>query len=82
MSDIKDRVFKIVEKHFGVTVDKITDNTNFVDDLGADSLANVEFVMDLEDEFGIEIPEDIADKIRTVGATIDYIKSQAAQPSA
>jgi acyl carrier protein len=78
MSDIKDRVFKIVEKHFGVTSDKITDNTNFVDDLGADSLANVEFVMDLEDEFGIEIPEDVADKIRTVGAAIDYIKSQAA----
>lgn len=78
MSDIKDRVVKIVEKHFGVTADKITDNTNFVDDLGADSLANVEFVMDLEDEFGIEIPEDVADKIRTVGAAIDYIKSQAA----
>ena len=78
MSDIKDRVFKIVEKHFGVTSDKITDNTNFVDDLGADSLANVEFVMDLEDEFGIEIPEDVADKIRTVGAAFDYIKSQAA----
>lgn len=78
MSDIKDRVFKIVEKHFGVTAEKITDNTNFVDDLGADSLANVEFVMDLEDEFGIEIPEDVADKIRTVGAAIDYIKSQAA----
>ena len=78
MSDIKDRVFKIVVKHFGVTADKITDNTNFVDDLGADSLANVEFVMDLEDEFGIEIPEDVAEKIRTVGAAIDYIKSQAA----
>jgi acyl carrier protein len=77
MRDIKDRVFKIVEKHFGVKADKINDNTNFIDDLGADSLANVEFVMDLEDEFGIEIPEDVADTIRTVGAAIEYIKSKA-----
>jgi len=78
MSDIKTRVIKIVEKHFGVKSEEITDNTHFVDDLGADSLSNVEFVMELEDEFGIEIPEDEADKIRTVGAAIDYIKAKAA----
>ena len=78
MSDIKNRVIRIVEKHFGVTSDKITDTTHFVDDLGADSLSNVEFVMELEDEFGIEIPEDEADKIRTVGAAIEYIKAKAA----
>ena len=78
MSDVKDRVVKIIEKHFGVTADKISDSTHFVDDLGADSLATVEFVMELEEEFNIEIPEEEAEKIRTVGATIDYIQSKAA----
>jgi acyl carrier protein len=76
MSDIKERVVKIVEKHFGVTADNISESTHFVADLSADSLATVEFVMDLEDEFDIVIPEDAADKIRTVGAAIDYIKAQ------
>lgn len=77
MSDVKERIVKIVQKHFGATA-TVTEETHFVDDLGADSLATVEFVMDLEDEFGIEIPDDEAEKIRTVGAAIDYINSKAA----
>lgn len=77
MSDTKERIVKIVQKHFGANAN-VTEETHFVDDLGADSLATVEFVMDLEDEFAIEIPDEEADKIRTVGAAIDYINAKSA----
>lgn len=78
MSDVKDRVVKIIVEHLGVDADKAVESAHFVDDLGADSLDTVELVMAFEDEFGIEIPDDSAEKIRTVGAAIDFINSKVA----
>lgn len=77
MSDIADRVKKIVVEHLGVEADKVTEGASFIDDLGADSLDTVELVMAFEEEFGVEIPDDAADTILTVGDAIKYIeKSQ------
>ncbi len=73
MSDVADRVKKIVVEHLGVEADKVTDNANFIDDLGADSLDTVELVMAFEEEFGIEIPDEDAEKLQTVGDAIRYI---------
>ena len=58
--------------------DKVKDNASFIDDLGADSLDNVELVMAFEEEFGIEIPDDAAETILTVGDAVKFIQSQAA----
>jgi acyl carrier protein len=77
MSDIGERVKKIVVEHLGVEEDKVTDVASFVDDLGADSLDTVELVMAFEEEFGVEIPDDVAEKILTVKDAIDYIKKRA-----
>ena len=78
MSDIADRVKKIVVEHLGVDSDKVVESASFIDDLGADSLDTVELVMAFEEEFGVEIPDDAADTILTVGDAIKYIeKSQA-----
>ena len=78
MSDIADRVKKIVVEHLGVEADKVTEGASFIDDLGADSLDTVELVMAFEEEFSVEIPDDAADTILTVGDAIKYIeKSQA-----
>ena len=71
MSDIEDRVKKIVVEHLGVEEAKVTANASFVDDLGADSLDTVELVMAFEEEFGIEIPDDAAEKILTVQNAIE-----------
>lgn len=76
MADVKERVINIVKKHFGNPAKEITENTDFVNDLGADSLASVEFLLELEDEFDVEVPEDQAEKIKTVGAAISYIEEQ------
>ena len=73
MSDIAERVKKIVVEHLGVEPDKVTDNASFIDDLGADSLDTVELVMAFEEEFGIEIPDDAAESIVTVGDAVKYI---------
>ena len=67
MSDTADRVQKIVVEHLGVEADKVTQEASFIDDLGADSLDIVELVMAFEEEFGVEIPDDAAEKIATVG---------------
>ena len=67
MSDIGERVKKIVVEHLGVEPDKVTENASFIDDLGADSLDTVELVMAFEEEFGCEIPDDAAETILTVG---------------
>lgn len=75
MSDIAATVKKIVVEHLGVDEDKVTENASFIDDLGADSLDTVELVMAFEEEFGIEIPDDAAEKIQTVKDAIDFIKS-------
>ena len=76
MSDISERVIAIVMEHLGVEKDKITENSSFIDDLGADSLDTVELVMAFEEEFSIEIPDDAAETIQTVQNAIDYIQSK------
>ena len=77
MSDVADRVKKIVVEHLGVEEDKVTENASFIDDLGADSLDTVELVMAFEEEFGIEIPDDAAEKIATVKDAITFIDANA-----
>ncbi|MGH7104707.1 MAG: acyl carrier protein, partial [Acetobacteraceae bacterium] len=66
MSEIADKVKKIVVEHLGVEESKVTSEASFIDDLGADSLDTVELVMAFEEAFGVEIPEDAAEKISTV----------------
>ena len=73
MSDTPDRVKKIVVEHLGVEPEKVTEDASFIDDLGADSLDIVELVMAFEEEFGVEIPDDAAEKITTVKDAISYI---------
>ncbi|MCH7630462.1 MAG: acyl carrier protein [Proteobacteria bacterium] len=75
MTDIAASVKKIVVEHLGVDEDKVTESASFIDDLGADSLDTVELVMAFEEEFGIEIPDDAAEKIQTVKDAIEFIKS-------
>ena len=70
----RDRVVDIVCEQMGTTRDKITDATSFVSDLGADSLDTVELVMEFEDEFDLNIPDEEAEKIQTVGDAIKYIE--------
>jgi acyl carrier protein len=74
MSDIADRVKNIVVKHLGVEADKVKPEASFIDDLGADSLDTVELVMAFEEEFGIEIPDDAAETIQTVGDAVKFIE--------
>ena len=84
MSDIAERVKKIVIEHLGVEEDKVVDSASFVDDLGADSLDTVELVMAFEEEFSIEIPDDVAEKITTIkdGGTIGPIIDEDAVTAA
>ena len=77
MATVADRVIDIVADQLGVDKEKISPETSFVNDLGADSLDTVELVMELEEEFDINIPDDAAEKIQTVGQAIEFIeKSQ------
>ncbi|MDG1873299.1 MAG: acyl carrier protein [Mariniblastus sp.] len=78
MSSVEERVFNIVAEQLGVDKDKIKNDSNFVNDLGADSLDTVELVMELEEEFDINIPDDAAEKIQTVGEAIAHIDKSAA----
>ena len=75
MSDISEKVKKIVVEHLGVEENKVNDSASFIDDLGADSLDTVELVMAFEEEFECEIPDDIAEKILTIGDAIKYIEN-------
>src|SRR6266436_326239 len=77
MSDIAERVKKIVVEHLGVEAAQVKEDAKFIDDLGADSLDTVELVMAFEEEFSIEIPDDAAEKIQTVGDAINFINSNA-----
>jgi acyl carrier protein len=77
MSDVAERVKKIVIDHLGVDEAKVTDTASFIDDLGADSLDTVELVMAFEEEFGVEIPDDAAEKIVTLKDAIEYIDQHA-----
>ena len=76
MSDTLERVRKIVIDHLDADPDKVTEKASFIDDLGADSLDNVELVMAFEEEFGAEIPDEDAEKLTTVGAVINYLKDK------
>ena len=78
MSDIAERVKKIVVEHLGVDADKVSEGSSFINDLGADSLDTVELVMAFEEEFGVEIPDDAAEKITTVKDAITYIDEHKA----
>ena len=78
MSDVAERVKKIVVEHLGVEPEKVQDNANFIDDLGADSLDTVELVMAFEEEFNVEIPDDAAETIVTVGDAIRFLEKNAA----
>ena len=73
MSDIADRVRKIVVEHLNVDAEKVVDKASCIDDLGADSLDTVELVMALEEEFECEIPDEEAEKITSVQQAIDYV---------
>jgi acyl carrier protein len=72
-TEIFDRVKKIIINHLGAEEAKVIEAANFIDDLGADSLDQVELVMAFEEEFGIEIPDEAAEKITTVGSAVKYI---------
>ena len=76
MSETADRVKKIVVEHLGVDAEKVTEQASFIDDLGADSLDNVELVMAFEEEFDIEIPDDAAEHIQTVGDAVKFISEK------
>ena len=78
MSDIADRVKNIVVEHLGVEADKVVESAIFIDDLGADSLDTVELVMAFEEEFGVEIPDDAAERILTVKDAVSFLEEAAA----
>ena len=79
MSDIADRVREIIAEQLMADLEEVTNDATFVDDLGADSLDTVELIMEFEDEFGIEIPDEDAEKIQTVGEAIAYIERLVAE---
>jgi acyl carrier protein len=79
MEPVADRVKKIIVDQLGVEEETVTPEASFVDDLGADSLDTVELVMALEEEFGIEIPDEDAEKITRVKEAIDYIEKHASK---
>jgi acyl carrier protein len=74
---IEERVVEIVSEQMGVAKDQITRETEFIKDLGADSLDTVELVMEFEEEFDIQIPDEEAEKIQTVGQAVDYIQEHS-----
>ena len=77
MSDVADRVKKIVLEHLGVEESKVVESASFIDDLGADSLDTVELGMAFEEEFGCEIPDEDAEKILTIKDAIDFINTHS-----
>ncbi len=82
MSTVEQRVKKIVVEQLGVKDDELTNDSSFVDDLGADSLDTVELVMALEEEFETEIPDEEAEKITTIQQAIDYINAHMGEHAA
>ncbi|TAN64168.1 acyl carrier protein [bacterium] len=79
MSPVENRVKKIIVDQLDVTEDEVTSQASFVEDLGADSLDTVEMVMAFEEEFSIEIPDEDAEKIKTVKDAVDYIEKKTAK---
>lgn len=78
VAEIEDKVFQIVAEQMSVDKGELNRNTSFVNDLNADSLDTVELVMELEDEFDLTIPDEEAEKLKTIGEAIDYIKKHLA----
>ena len=78
MSEIESRVKSIIVEKFGVSESEVTKEASFTNDLGADSLDTVELIMEIEDEFGISIPDDLAEKISTVGDAIKFVEQEVA----
>ena len=76
VDDIKEKVIDIVSEQMGIERSQITAESSFVNDLGADSLDTVELVMEFEDAFNIQVPDEYAEKIQTVGEAVTYIKGQ------
>lgn len=74
---VQDKITEIIVEQLGVKPEEVTPEASFVDDLGADSLDTVELVMALEEEFGVEIPDEDAEKIQTVGDAIKYVEEKA-----
>ena len=79
MAISQDKIRQIIAEQLGVKKEEVTDSAKFVDDLGADSLDTVELVMALEEEFGIEIPDEDAEKLATVGDALRYIEEKASK---
>ena len=79
MSEIESRVKAIIIEKFGVSESMVTSEANFTNDLSADSLDRVELIMEIEDEFGISIPEDAAEKIATVGDAVKFVEEMVAE---
>ena len=77
MADIGNKVKSIIAEQLGVKIEEVTDAASFVDDLGADSLDTVELVMALEEEFNIEIPDEDAEKMTSVGEAVRYVEEKA-----
>ena len=77
MAEVGQKVRSIIAEQLGVKIEEVTDTASFVDDLGADSLDTVELVMALEEEFGIEIPDEDAEKMISVGDAVKYIEEKA-----
>jgi acyl carrier protein len=75
VASVEERVIDIVTEQLGVSKDKVNRDSSFVNDLGADSLDTVELVMELEEEFDLNIPDDAAEKIQTVGQAVEHIES-------
>lgn len=78
MADVAERVKKIIAEQLNIDEAQVKPEASFIDDLGADSLDTVELIMALEEEFDIEIPDDVAEKIKTVGDAIDQISKMIA----
>ena len=81
MAEVAQKVKSIIAEQLGVKIEEVTETASFVDDLGADSLDTVELVMALEEEFGIEIPDEDAEKMTNVGEAVRYIEEKAAKTS-
>ena len=77
--NIREKVLDIICEQLGTSRDKVTDQTSFINDLGADSLDTVELVMEFEDEFDLNIPDEDAEKIQSVGDAIKYIEGHASK---
>ena len=77
MADVAEKVKRIIVEELGVDEEEVTPDASFVDDLGADSLDQVELVMKFEEEFGIEIPDDDSEKITRVREAVDYIEAHS-----